>query len=66
MVLNALIFECAEAHSLFTPAQKDSYHPFFQSPFPILPTPQDSMQFYSINVRSPKHLIGISEIWLPS
>ena len=36
----------------------------FQSPFPILPTPQDIMQFYSINVRSPKHLVGISEIWL--
>lgn len=38
----------------------------FQSPFPILSTPQDIMQFYSINVRSPRHLVGISEIWLLS
>ena len=37
ILLRASICECAETCSLVTPAQKDDYRTFFQSPFPMLP-----------------------------
>lgn len=66
MVLNALIFECAERPIAYLHLYRKTVTTPFQSPFPMLSTPQDIMQFYSINVRSPRHLVGgIPEIWLP-
>lgn len=48
--------ECEEERILITPAQKEGYRTFFQSPVATLPRPQTPLLFYSVSLKYLKPL----------